>query len=394
MHARFSISRQDLIVAAVVLMAGLPCTGYSADAATDAKAKRAPALYLSEGITESQVQAVIEDIGDEMPSGAALWIGLVAGPIEADGNSLEWGPRGDVPDGFSIRPLDDPSNPYKDQYGPWDTWEYENYLQLCQDYGIGNMTRQERWDFFFSHTDDPRLDITQWHALVVSGDGFVIPCVVANSSTDTDSEGSVFSFGGATQYGGDWLGYYVSNAFSFNSCGRMDESLLSQRDEAIDVGRAPNVPLIPQWLAENPPMSLMFIPEDRFITFGPLGSWDDQETLSEHAWFCFNWAGELIAKTAPDQQWWFEMFFPGFRQTWDSLGGIPNVQFDDAFGMIRFYRQDTQEDLAYYDYYGTQLKDPYGNPDVGLYMHTFLFQIFQGSHIPAMYAAQQEQPAQ
>lgn len=231
--------------------------------------------------------------------------------------------------------------------------------------------------------DDPRLENHGSHLLTVKSDGYLIPDVeMAKSRSEGGALG--ISWGGSILANREDFYFNVNTAYNIWSYGNMSQELQDRRETAENLARAPATPPIPKWLADNPPMWVEFIPDDEILTFGPLGSWDDESVLQSNDWYCYSRDGELVGQTKPGQQWWFEMFFPDFRKTWIELGDMPEVQFRDLQGIITFCKYDPYEELAVYDYKG--------NPDPDQFQwdsQPMLFMVIEGRDIPAMYARQQ-----
>lgn len=372
------------LLAAVLTLCCLCGCNESSEAESTEQVGTAPQLYLGDGVTEAQAAAVLAELEGELPEGAAVKIEIISPAVMAGGSQPDWGFGHGLPPGFTIRPLDDPDNPYKDSYGEWDVWELENYQWLCDEHGFDQLTEDERMDFMNAKHDDPRLQDDHGHFLTVRGDGFLVPHVDVMAG-QSRGEGLGFGWGSTMQHHGITLAYYVKTSFGIWSFGNIDEELWQRMERATGVAQAPAVAPIPRWLADNPPMWVMFIPDNEIITLGPLGSWDDEEVLSTGAWYRFSADGELLGQTTPYQQWWFEIFFPEFRQIWEDLGGIPDIQFTDMEGIISFHQQDTMAGLAVYSYKG----EP--DPDIFTWQDPpYLFEIFEGRDIPAMYAAQKQ----
>jgi hypothetical protein len=350
---------------------------------TDIPLDELPFAISAEGLTEEQIRATLEEIG-EIPDGAFVSIAVVDSEVlSGDEWPFEFGSSA-LPPGFELRPLDDPGNPYQEQYGEWDVWEYENYLWLCEEYGFDQFSADERCDFMNAEHDDPRLQNNGDHLLMVRGDGYLVPTAVMVTA-QAEETGLGFGWGSTLEFAGEHICYDVNTSFTIWSFGNMSEELQNRKRTAENLSRVSFTPSIPKWLADNPPMWVTFIPGNEIITLGPLGSWDDEEALSTGAWYRFSCDGELLGQTTPDQQWWFEIFFPEFRQKWIELGDIPEIQFQDINGIITFCRYDPYEELAVYDYMGNPDPDPFK-----WYNELMLFSIIEGRDIPAMYAAQQQ----
>jgi hypothetical protein len=79
----------------------------------------------------------------------------------------------------------------------------------------------------------------------------------------------------------------------------------------------------------------MFVPENEIVTLGPLGSYAADGTAGTADWHRFSAAGELLGRATDETQWWFELYFPEFRQVWDDLGGTSAVLFNDIVATLR-----------------------------------------------------------
>ena len=292
----------------VLVLALVPLCIAGAARAADVAEEKSLNLFVDENVTESQVQAVLAELGAiaMLPEGAAVKIELADRGEEGTDSPPGFGR--DLPDGFTIKPLDDPANPYRGEYGAWDRWAYDNYLWLCSEYGFDRMTDDEYGQFMedaANHISDVGGD---QYFMVVRGDGYLMPFVEA--SEGEPGQFPVMGWGHEVQADGALISYWIRSAFVVETTGELPDSLKDERDRAVAVVQAPALPAIPEWLVDNPPYMFQFMPDGEIVTMGELGTWGDDSVLYGPVWCRYSSEGELLGQTTGPQAYWWELYFP------------------------------------------------------------------------------------
>jgi len=275
---------------------------------------------------------------------------------------------------IEVKPLDDPANPYKDQYGDWDRWMIEHWY-----------TRTDENPFPLEDKSINYYVLEGW----VDADGWLLPEVELERLRCERLK----------HQPGNLLNAVFP--YQFSAAGPMDEELVRAAHTAFAKVHAPYLPTIPQWLAEAPARWNIALPDGRFVlmAFGrgdwePLGFDERSKPLaSTFGWWMYDKDGNLIVATLPET-YWFEATFPGFRE---AIGPLSRqyLNVSESWGRIHVYNMNEHDNhtLANYEYDGTPLPVNVKLPDG---QNGNFFQGISGFDLPIIYAEQQRlavQPA-
>ncbi|MCC7476981.1 hypothetical protein IT575_00865 [bacterium] len=203
-----------------------------------------------------------------------------------DGRSKRW---------VLVLPLDDPSNPWRSKYGPWDRWllDQQGQSNPAVTAALEKQRRQQSelrarlaTEKREASADEQRVlsdygvrmdlsDPWQRFELQVSPEGYVIPYAIS-SVAELLEDASRELLG--SQRGEQDRAY----SFSLSAGGLMPadmQALLyeAQQDQLEAKGLA--FPRVPAWLMEQPVERAAFAPNGDVITYGPLGSYNPDLTL-------------------------------------------------------------------------------------------------------------------
>ncbi len=273
--------------------------------------------------------------------------------------------------GQQIRPLDDPGNPYKDMYESFDYWVYDRIAGRAKgQYSIDVLPQI----FMMNSGEDPIPEIPEgWAGAVCSIDqqGWLTPLWFGMAS---DANPSLMS-----------LGEYATGR-------RIDEALTDTSPPAIELVRvaapekdfpptiagavqdlieAQSYPAIPRWLAEKPPIAVLFVPNGDFLLYGEPGSDFDSETVPPNRNVLrYSARGELLHRygdlgaNLSDIQW-EQLYWRGADELRRRAEADPELRFFSGVGGYNFLLRESREagrelrEVAeLYDFDGTAL-----NPD-------------------------------
>jgi hypothetical protein len=259
-----------------------------------------------------------------------------------------------------LQRLDSPGNPYRDEYGQWDRWAYENAGPPL--------------DSFDDAPGSGRLNIS----LEVDEQGFMLPLL-----KQLELE---------LKWRRDWgPSPFKALPYTVYAAGEIDLELLERLNAACAEARAPYLSPVPRWLAENPPRWCMLLPDGRVIVEGdyrspewPVGN--PRDTIPNDArfgWRLLGADGGFLAATPPVSCWW-ETTIPDFRQR---IAGFPHegLNVQPINGYIRVYGMGSRGTYAQFNWDGAAypangtVRNRDANTFAGLYGHC----------VPLIYAAQQ-----
>ena len=194
----------------------------------------------------------------------------------------------------TILPLDDPRNPFRSDYAPWDKWVYQHAV-TCLDPKI------QQYYLGSGSAGNTMLDA------YVDQAGHLVPQVLAE-------ERRLHSYAA-----GDTVSYYDADwTHVLYAVGPIDSALLSNYEQAVLGLRVEYSLPLPQWLAANPPAWAMILPPEagkhagEVITLGAPGADQDYHMPPNAArpgarvkvWRRYSPDGKLLATSKPDQEWW------------------------------------------------------------------------------------------
>jgi len=261
-----------------------------------------------------------------------------------------------------VRSLDDPANPYRGQYGEWDYWVLAN----------GREPTREEW------LKDGNGDAASGFIMLsanVNTQGFMQPMLLTYRLSLTPSE----------ERGDD------CSSLSFWACGGMDAGLKHRFDQAKVIVEARLMPVVPEWLAKNPPTWATVLPGGLVLTLGGLGErlalnrpdaryFPGWQPFPQGGPYCLYAAdGKLLSKTAAGSQWW-QLTFPGWEK---ALGGDGAETFEYR-GLIYALDTATGKIAGMFSYDGTRVQLTPGVFPPQLDM----FKGWSADEIPLVYEAQ------
>ena len=256
--------------------------------------------------------------------------------------------------GVELKPLDDPDNPYKSLYREWDQWIYAH--AVTGPVAWQNDDEPENWTHCTTRVDD---------------EGWMVPALeYARDREEATKAGSYDEF--------------CEEVFYLAAEGEMSPELLDQMQQEEWLIRAQYYPEIPAWLGENPSKCAMFVPDGRFVTYGPVGSHlSAQEPDEDEGWCCGSRGYYLYDedgnKLAQNDCAWFYLFY-GEDREWPK--GECTSRQD---GYFVFHDRLTDQILEIYDYDGTLLDSKTLPPKRD--MHNF--QMVPAYFVTQLYKAQQ-----
>ncbi|MDQ3023332.1 MAG: hypothetical protein M3R04_02935, partial [bacterium] len=287
-------------------------------------------------------------------------------------------------DHIAVKPLDDPANPYRGQYGAWDYWMVDQHgkrnpietafrkQQDAQpkftnkaDGSVQTGSSAEPWRNYVHYTPPLR---EQWRDFTVHVDeqGWVVPQLewrpvrwrwLAEPAT--------------------WTSLYAGEApdhhYTFRAGGEMPAvaaaALLGELRGSIP-SMFPPAP--PEWMAAAPPYTLLVTPEGEFITEGPLGSWSEDWKLrdpgwqadrngsrSAHGWYHYSADGTLLGSIKGYS--WLPLLMPRYSEL-KSEGEAQGYDVMDYRGYLIWLTKRVESDhlsggeiVRKWDYDGTEV---------------------------------------
>ncbi len=239
-----------------------------------------------------------------------------------------------------VRAMDDPDNPYKDEYKPWDYWFYDHLLT--------EIPIEKLWSELSEDEKAERIAkrkagmgwLRQRHHL--DKDGFIIP----------DSR-SIKEF-----KEGICINTYQERSINLNwvmAEGEIDPNMHQAMWDAGYVESSRFYPDIPKWLADNPPYEAILLPNGDVVTRGLLGDYDKHGDEID----CCGGQGQIIARydnsgnlvrTLREEVWFYLYYDTDLNPVPE---GMPSISLD---GYTTFRDESTGRLLSVWDWDGTQLK--------------------------------------
>jgi hypothetical protein len=228
-----------------------------------------------------------------------------------------------------VRALDDPENPYLDDYQPWDLWIYTHEQSVLEALGVVNpQVTRDGWSYYSMRVDES---------------GFPVPRLV---ELKAEYE--------RLKHGRDAAPDEPRCTHSITAMGAMDYGLMLQKQAAEDALRAEYLPEIPEWLMGHQPLWAMILPSGEVVT----SEWQnprltgprryDEESCSRR----YSAEGRLLGSTEPGQLW-LQLFF-------DVDGALEkyagrDVYIHDTNGYLVVSELKTGRTLAVFDLDGSKL---------------------------------------
>ena len=229
-----------------------------------------------------------------------------------------------------MRDLNDPANPYIDQYKPWDLWIFMHETSVLESQGVLNPWNERAgWEYF-----DMRID----------ENGFAVPRLVElNNRMERIKHGSEAVSGQA------------ACTHSISATGIMDPAMRHGMYVAEDALRARYLPRIPEWLTRRLPLWAMIMESGEIVTEELAGSGPyvpGNRSGDETCFRRYSADGVLLDSTEPGQLW-LQLFFDADKVV-DKYNDR-KVFFRDSNGYLIVYDNDTGKPVAVYDMDGTKL---------------------------------------
>jgi hypothetical protein len=255
-----------------------------------------------------------------------------------------------------IKALDAADNPYETKYEDWDHWAYRNIVTGPLAYENGKKP------------DD--LKIVK---IRVTSDGYMLP---ATEKTRVMSEHARQGFNDAFDI------KHIA-PFAVQAAGTMPDEMKERMRLAVHGMKSTFYLPVPDWLAAEPPIWAMLVPNGDVITYGPLGSGHAEHEGegccggSGESYYRYSTSGELL-RTSP--VFWWDTYLDDIEYEYPE--GSRKNRLDGYF-----YFTDTEADeiLSVWDWDGTQLELPILPPmrDVHPFMShtpTQIKGLFDGQH--------------
>lgn len=238
---------------------------------------------------------------------------------------------------ITVEALDDPMNPYKDAYRPWDYWaiQYTNpelsirkipegwKRFLDADYVEGGQLHyaaEESWFSLFPPN-------WEYQRIQVDIDGFVIPATVYAEMVEENRLLTDFRFSSVAN---------KLSVFSFFAEGPMSFDLQQLKEQAIWDVRVKYFPPVPAWLLEHY-TSAVILPDGSFITKSPLDqdkSWLQSIAQAEGnkfvGWTLYSANGEVI-DFITGRTWWMELTNPDYTSMREPQEELVSIWIADSY---------------------------------------------------------------
>jgi hypothetical protein len=280
----------------------------------------------------------------------------------------------------AVKPLDDPANPYREQYGAWDRWIMENIGRSdpTMNAYMNRVDREKRRELLKAKREkrdpDPKIMEQKWwevqprnekwqhFEIEVDEQGFVIPYLQQQLDMTLRSR----SVTNDRDYRVSWqqLQQQRGEPFRLWAGGVMPEDLKAQM-EAARKGLLPLQPMpeVPEWLAATPPYWVIFMPNGEIVTLGALGTWQEnwqdlpkEQQRPSGGYFRFSPTGELLGQAAKDGPSIFQQYNP-MLPSLELSGKSQGYDIEQPAGFL-LWRQKPEHGgavVAAWDYDGTAL---------------------------------------
>jgi hypothetical protein len=233
-----------------------------------------------------------------------------------------------------VRDLEDPANPYRGQYAEWDYYCFAKAHSMTK-------AESKAWN-------RKQVPLTRrWIRIDVDANGYPVPWLESTKQ--------------CLEWYRDWAPTSEDGCtLTYSVYGDVPEALDERMVEAEQAVRAAMVPAIPRWLAVNPPLKALRLPDGSYIAYGALGSgrkYDLNANFLRPApeVCCFHYSpeGKLLAQTDLDQAW-YELFWPEAEQVLSGYDPKATYYWEDN-GFIIVQQIEGWKQLAIYNYDGAPL---------------------------------------
>jgi hypothetical protein len=230
---------------------------------------------------------------------------------------------------IAVRPLDDPANPYRGQYGEIEAWLIE-HAETYEEWRARSMAEMEAQRAALPDPKGPlhvvRNDVTAF----VTPEGWLKPMPLppsfrlmpSNREPGTPAEEINRHAGPRADFKQEDIYYLIAPETA------LPAPLLAERQELQERQRFDGVPPIPAWLGTRPPQKLHFAPNGDYLVYGPLNRhyepapWVDPgsprgepaDQPRAEAWYRYSSDGKLLG-TLPGSEdgndvSWTKLFWP------------------------------------------------------------------------------------
>ena len=260
-----------------------------------------------------------------------------------------------------MRDLNDPENPYIDEYKPWDLWIFMHETGLLEAEGVVNpWVERSGWEYF-----DMRID----------ENGFAVPRLVELRNRME-----------RLKRGSEAADNQAACTHSISATGIMDPAMRRGMHVAEDALSARYLPQIPEWLTRRLPVWAMILESGEVVTCEPAGGGPyspDSGYGSETCFRRFSPDGVLLDSTEPGQLW-LQLFFDVDKAL--EKYAERAVYFHDSNGYLTVHDIDTSKQIAVYDMDGTKLprNHPLDDRD-----GTYFYKVYSGELL-RVFEAQEE----
>lgn len=267
-----------------------------------------------------------------------------------------------------VRALEDPENPYRDEYKPWDYWFFDHLLAEIPEYKLwSQLTDAEKAERIAK-----RKAGMGWSSMryLLDGSGFVIPFEKGIRMHEEGVEDNTFLDLG---HSGNWV---IAE-------GEIDPEMHQAMWEASYKVSAEFYPEIPSWLAENPPFEAIFLPNGDVVTHGLLGDFKKEGEAAS----CCGGKGSVVARYDHDgnlirtlkDSLWFYLYYDADLNP--EPVGLPSTSRD---GYTTFRDERTGSLLSVWDWDGTQLpttEPAWRDPHPYIWLNaSYLVNLYEASH--------------
>jgi hypothetical protein len=260
-----------------------------------------------------------------------------------------------------VRDLNDPENPYIDEYKPWDLWIFMHETGLLEAEGVLNpWIERSGWEYY-----DMRID----------ENGFAVPRLVElRNRLERLKRGS------------EAAGEQTACTHSISATGIMDPAIRHGMRVAEDAMHARYLPQIPEWLPRRLPVWAMILQSGEVVTCEPAGGGlylPDSGSGSATCFHRYSADGVLLDSTKPGQLW-LQLFFDADKVL--EKYNDRKVYFRDFNGYLVVHDIDSGKQMAVYDMDGTRLPRNHSLDDRD---GTYFYKIYS-SELHRVFEAQSE----
>jgi len=288
--------------------------------------RQEPRDYL-ERIYRQQVQLGLTKAGVPSPYAGTPRGPVVVGPTPRPRRLFVSKGQGGL---IEVRPMDDPANPYRNQYDPWDYWLVEHHAEYEAEFNrqyseVQDKQRAAVNKLLAEGKEVPAemlkpvgVRMPQEGALreipvQVDGSGFIVPQRVVWEE-ERDREAAYDRR----------LPWPLPASPAMLGCGgQMPDDLAAKYERAKWEVERTTYPRLPDWLMSQPVFGVIFLPDGSLVTHGPLGCRPagaekmDRKLVwagIERGFFHYSAKGELLDKYLTDGYDWEQMFDPAHNQ--------------------------------------------------------------------------------